>query len=86
LKRQKEKNMHNALSTPLPASWLSSRLGVNLREIENLRERGELFAVRDRDEWLYPAWQFGPRRLCSVRRPERDQGGAGRRPRRGAPR
>jgi hypothetical protein len=52
--------MHHALSTPLPASWLSSRLGVSLREIESLRERGELFAVRDREEWLYPAWQFGP--------------------------
>ena len=52
--------MHNVVTTPLPGSWLSSRLGVNPREIETLRERGELFAVRDRDEWLYPAWQFGP--------------------------
>jgi hypothetical protein len=52
--------MHNMLTTPLPGSWLSSRLGVNPREIDDLRERGELFAVRDRDEWLYPAWQFGP--------------------------
>jgi hypothetical protein len=52
--------MHDALTTPLPVSWLASRLGVNVREIEELRERGELFAVRDTDEWLYPAWQFGP--------------------------
>jgi hypothetical protein len=52
--------MHNMLTTPLPASWLSSRLGVNPGEIERLRECGELFAVQDRDEWLYPAWQFGP--------------------------
>jgi hypothetical protein len=52
--------MHDTLTTALPASWLSSRLGVNPREIEKLRSRGELFAVRDRDEWLYPAWQFGP--------------------------
>ena len=52
--------MHSALTTPLPASWLSSRLGVNPHEIESLRERGELFAVRDEGEWLYPAWQFGP--------------------------
>jgi len=52
--------MHNMLTTPLPGSWLSSRLGVDPSEIERLRERGELFAVRDRDEWLYPAWQFGP--------------------------
>ena len=52
--------MHDTLSTPLPGSWLSSRLGINPREIEKLRDRGELFAVRDRGEWLYPAWQFGP--------------------------
>ena len=52
--------MHDTLTTPLPGSWLSSRLGVNPNEIEQLRDRGELFAVRDRDEWLYPAWQFGP--------------------------
>src|SRR5215475_4098811 len=52
--------MHTMLTTPLPGSWLASRLGVNPREIERLRERGELFAVRDREEWLYPAWQFGP--------------------------
>jgi hypothetical protein len=52
--------MNDMPTTALPGSWLSSRLGVNPREIESLRERGELFAVRDRDEWLYPAWQFGP--------------------------
>jgi hypothetical protein len=52
--------MHEILTTPLPGSWLSSRLGVDVREIERLRERGELFAVRDDREWLYPAWQFGP--------------------------
>jgi hypothetical protein len=52
--------MHTMLTTPLPGSWLASRLGVNLREIERLRDRGELFAVRDSGEWLYPAWQFGP--------------------------
>jgi hypothetical protein len=52
--------MHETLTTPLPASWLSSRLGVNPREIDQLRDRGELFAVRDHGEWLYPAWQFGP--------------------------
>jgi hypothetical protein len=54
--------MDDTLTTPLPASWLSSRLGVSAREIETLRERGELFAVRASDgrEWLYPAWQFGP--------------------------
>ena len=54
--------MHEALTTPLPASWLSSRLRVDGAEIEKLRRRGELIAVRheDRGEWLYPAWQFGP--------------------------
>jgi hypothetical protein len=52
--------MHDPLITPLPGSWLASRLGVNPREIEQLRDRGELFAVRDDGEWLYPAWQFGP--------------------------
>ncbi len=52
--------MHDTLTTPLPGSWLSSRLGMNPRELERLRDRGELFAVRDQGEWLYPAWQFGP--------------------------
>ena len=55
--------MHETLTTPLPASWLASRLRLDAAEIERLRERGELFAVRSDDgsEWLYPAWQFGPR-------------------------
>jgi hypothetical protein len=55
--------MHDTLTTPLPASWLASRLGLEELEIERLRERGELIGVRpdDRGEWLYPAWQFGPR-------------------------
>jgi hypothetical protein len=26
------------LTTPLPGSWLSSRVGVNLREMERLRD------------------------------------------------
>src|SRR6185437_7221554 len=52
--------MHDTPTTPLPGSWLTSRLGVNPREIEELRQNGELFAVRGQDEWLYPAWQFGP--------------------------
>jgi hypothetical protein len=55
--------MHETLTTPLPASWLASRLCLDAAEIEKLRERGELFAVRsdEEGEWLYPAWQFGPR-------------------------
>src|SRR3954453_12949137 len=52
--------MHDTPTTPLPSSWLTSRLGVNPREIEELRKNGELFAVRGQKEWLYPAWQFGP--------------------------
>jgi hypothetical protein len=54
--------MHEALTTPLPGSWLVSRLSVDRKEIEELRQRGELIAVRqdESDEWLYPAWQFGP--------------------------
>jgi hypothetical protein len=54
--------MQDTLTTPLPASWLSSRLGISAAEIDRLRERGELFAIRTDDggEWLYPAWQFGP--------------------------
>jgi hypothetical protein len=57
---KEDDDMHDALTTPLPGSWLSSRLAMNPREIERLRDRGELFAVRDHGEWLYPAWQFGP--------------------------
>jgi hypothetical protein len=55
-------DMHDTLTTPLPASWLASRLGLDEAEIDRLRKRGELIAVRpdDRGEWLYPAWQFGP--------------------------
>jgi hypothetical protein len=54
--------MHETLTTPLPASWLSTRLGVRATEIERLRQRGELLAERREgsDEWFYPAWQFGP--------------------------
>ena len=54
--------MHEALTTPLPASWLATRLNVDAAEIAQLREAGELFGVRSESggEWLYPAWQFGP--------------------------
>jgi hypothetical protein len=54
--------MADMLTTALPQSWLCTRLGIRPAEIERLRERGELFAERldDSDEWLYPAWQFGP--------------------------
>ena len=54
--------MHETLTTPLPASWIASRLRIDAKEIDRLREQGELFAVRPEgsEEWLYPAWQFGP--------------------------
>jgi hypothetical protein len=54
--------MHETLTTPLPASWLASRLRVDAAEIARLREAGELYAVwsESGNEWLYPAWQFGP--------------------------
>jgi len=59
---ERRKKMHETLMTPLPASWLASRLSIDRKEIEELRRRGELIAVRqdESDEWLYPAWQFGP--------------------------
>jgi hypothetical protein len=54
--------MDEVLTSALPASWLTSRLGVRQIEIKRLRERGELFAERrdKTEEWLYPVWQFGP--------------------------
>lgn len=54
--------MHETLTTPLPASWLASRLRVDAREIARLREAGELYGEwsESSNEWLYPAWQFGP--------------------------
>jgi hypothetical protein len=54
--------MHETLTTPLPASWLASRLRVDVEEIARLREAGELYAVWSEagSEWLYPVWQFGP--------------------------
>ena len=53
--------MNDLVTTSLPASWLTSRLGLDRRELERLRERGELLAARSEDgEWSYPAWQFGP--------------------------
>jgi hypothetical protein len=54
--------MSEMVTTALPQSWLCTRLGIRTAEIERLRERGELYAERstEGDEWLYPAWQFGP--------------------------
>ena len=38
--------MNNLVTTPLPASWVSTRLGVDSAELDRLRERGELLAGR----------------------------------------
>ncbi len=53
--------MDDVLTSALPESWLTSRLGIRRGEVERLRERRELFARRSGDtgEWLYPIWQFG---------------------------
>lgn len=53
--------MHE-MTTRLPGTWLATRLGIDPNEIDGLRRRGELFAVRadGAGEWLYSAWQFGP--------------------------
>ena len=50
------------MTPALPASWLASRLGADPKEIERLRQSGELYAVRadGEAEWSYSAWQFGP--------------------------
>ena len=46
----------------LSASWLSTRLGVDTVKINAMRRAGELVALRPAgsQEWLFPAWQFGP--------------------------
>src|SRR3954471_7867688 len=52
--------MHSTLTTALPGPWLARRPGGDARRLERPRERGELIAVHDQGEWLYPVWQFGP--------------------------
>jgi hypothetical protein len=44
----------------LSASWLSTRLGVDVARIDGWRRSGELIGVRPQGStvWLYPAWQF----------------------------
>ena len=46
----------------LSASWLSTKWGVDTVKINAMRRAGELVAVRPAgsQDWLYPAWQFGP--------------------------
>ena len=46
----------------LSGSWLSSRLGVGTQRLDAMRRAGELLGVRrpGGQDYLYPAWQFGP--------------------------
>ena len=50
------------MSEGLSASWLSTKWGVDTVKINAMRRAGELLAVRPAgsQEWLFPAWQFGP--------------------------
>lgn len=52
--------MNDTTIPALPASWLASRLGADLSEIDRLRRAGELYAQHHGEEWHYSAWQFGP--------------------------
>ena len=51
-----------AVTQALSASWLSTKWGVDTVKINAMRRAGELLAVRPAgsQEWLFPAWQFGP--------------------------
>ena len=46
----------------LPTPWLAARLGVQPTHLDLKRRAGELIAVRQpgSQEYVYPAWQFGP--------------------------
>ena len=78
--------MHDTPTTPLPGSWLTSRLGVDPREIEeSAKERRALRRPRPGGMAL-PGLAVRPGRLDPRRRPQRGQGGARGRARRGAPR
>ena len=50
------------LEESLSGSWLSSRLGVGTHRLDAMRRGGELLGVRrpGGQDYLYPAWQFGP--------------------------
>ena len=50
------------MSDALSAAWLSTKWGIDTVKINAMRRAGELVAVRPAgsQEWLFPAWQFGP--------------------------
>jgi hypothetical protein len=48
----------------LTGAWVASRYAIEPRRVDAMRRAGELLALRDDDEYVYPAWQFddrGPR-------------------------
>jgi hypothetical protein len=53
-----EDEAKHALST----SWVGMRMGIDPVRVEMMRRAGELYAFRrpGSQEWLFPAWQFGP--------------------------
>jgi hypothetical protein len=46
----------------LSTSWVGMRMGIDPVLVNAQRRAGELYAFRrpGSQEWLYPAWQFGP--------------------------
>jgi hypothetical protein len=47
-------------SATYPGSWLSTRLGIDPRELDIRRRAGDLIGVRGLNgrDYLYPAWQL----------------------------
>lgn len=47
------------MTSSLSASWLGTRTGLDPGRLETLRRRGDLLAVLQDGEYVYPPWQFG---------------------------
>jgi hypothetical protein len=45
----------------LTGAWVASRYAIEPRRVDAMRRAGELVALRDGDEYVYPAWQFDDR-------------------------
>jgi len=54
--------MENDAEHALSTSWVGMRMGIDPLLVNAMRRDGELYAFRrpGSQEWLYPAWQFGP--------------------------
>ena len=54
--------MDDEASHALSTSWVGMRMGIDPVRVEVMRRGGELYAFRrpGSQEWLFPAWQFGP--------------------------